>query len=210
MGKHKKGGNIYTYLLKDEREGLIKIGKTSVPQNRFNTLCTVGKVYPIVLLLGDIEKELHERFKDVRVDHPDTHKGGYTEYFKLGGKLDKFIEEHVEDVPFIGPAQLGEAAIKKKLMVSYSDPGTMWDFNKSVYGTYFIGIALLKHVNAITDSLSPTTIEVSNIENKVAMTSGMYNKLLNYRVLISDTKDTEGHKRIDLRDSGVSVYILVL
>jgi hypothetical protein len=83
---------VYTYVLKDIKKNIYKIGKTADPHARFKSLCKKGRVMPIALVNKDIEGVLHKEYADNRIFNEEYKMNGATEWFKPGGKFDKFIE----------------------------------------------------------------------------------------------------------------------
>jgi hypothetical protein len=173
---------IYTYVLKDVDNDIFKIGKTSVPQTRFNKLCIKDRIYPIALYTGDFEKELHKEFKENRVDHPDKSMGGYTEFFKRGGKFDAFLSDIEEvEVPYCRVTDL----IKEMMelgKVQLSDPFILWDISNDKFGWYSIGKIVLEGLGKIKDggygNITVYSKEVSYIEHKLAITARLYDDIL--------------------------------
>ncbi|MCK5788523.1 MAG: GIY-YIG nuclease family protein [Chlamydiia bacterium] len=94
----------YTYVLKDRERNLYKVGKTTNPKSRFRQLCIPGELEPIKLFAEDIEKELHDRYKEFRLKKHPVYNDGKTEYFSYGGKFAEFIDDLDTDVlPFYTP-----------------------------------------------------------------------------------------------------------
>lgn len=174
---------IYTYILKDVDNDIFKIGKTSIPQNRFDSLCTKDRVYPIALYSGDHEKELHEAFKSNRTDHPDTSVGGYTEYFKRGGKFNEFIEPiESAKIPYCKPTTLVKEMMEVGKVI-LADPFLLYELTEDRFGWYTLGKKLLQGLGKIHDNgrgwIEPKSNEVSYIENKLAITAELYDDILN-------------------------------
>ncbi|MCK5788249.1 MAG: GIY-YIG nuclease family protein [Chlamydiia bacterium] len=97
---------VSTYILHDKVRDIYKIGKSSDPKVRIKTLCIPGEVEPIKLFNEDLEKKLHEEFKEYRIDHP-LYKDGGTEWFKYGGKFKEYIDAlEKEQIPFYTPHSL--------------------------------------------------------------------------------------------------------
>lgn len=57
---------IYTYLFYRPEDGLTKIGRTKSPQQRFSTLGGHKNLKVIALILGDMERSLHDYHKTER------------------------------------------------------------------------------------------------------------------------------------------------
>jgi hypothetical protein len=67
---------MFTYLFKRQSDGLVKIGKSSSPISRIESLSrTHGKLDPLAVMAGDVEIKLHRQFHGLRI------KG---EWFSLG------------------------------------------------------------------------------------------------------------------------------
>jgi len=143
---------MYTYILKDVDNDIFKIGKTSVPQNRFDQLCTKDRLYPVALYSGDHEKELHDAFKDNRVDHPDVTLGGYTEFFKRGGKFSEFIEPiEYAKIPYCKPKSLLMEMMETGKVI-LADPFLLYELTESRFGWYELGKKLLQALGKIHDN----------------------------------------------------------
>lgn len=105
-----------TYVLEDRVQGIYKIGQTTKVAARLRQLCIPGKIVPLKIYNEDLEKELHTRFADCRVDNPEKSAGGgYTEWFtpslSAGGKLQSFIVDigaEGNSYPFYTPHALYE------------------------------------------------------------------------------------------------------
>jgi len=82
----------YTYLFYSTETRLTKIGRTISPKRRFNTLGGNKKLKVIALLLGDMERSLHDFHKSDRVTG---------EWFNLSKEvLDKYSSDYgVQDLP---------------------------------------------------------------------------------------------------------------
>lgn len=174
---------IYTYILKDVDNDIFKIGKTSIPQNRFDKLCMKDRVYPVALYAGDHEKELHEAFKSNRTDHPDISVGGYTEYFKRGGKFSEFIEPiESAKIPYCKPMNLVKEMMETG-KVLLADPFLLYELTDDKFGWYTLGKILLQGLGKIHDNgggwVEPKSRDVSYIEHKLAITSDLYDEILN-------------------------------
>jgi len=174
----------YTYILKDVDNDLFKIGRTSNPQVRFDSLCIKDRLYPVALFKGDHELELHKEFKENRVEHPDKTMGGYTEFFKRGGKFDDFVKKFEEsEVPYCKPTALVKEMMEAGKVI-LSDPFMLWDIQNDKFGWYRLGNILLRGLGKLEDKGPKGGIvvhgkDISNINNKIAITARLYDDILN-------------------------------
>jgi hypothetical protein len=74
---------VMTYVIKNPDLGLIKIGRTRDVSARIKALQTGAgiKLSTLAIIVGDIEKELHQRFADLRV---------FGEWFRDDGRIEEF------------------------------------------------------------------------------------------------------------------------
>lgn len=142
---------MYTYVLKDSKLGIYKIGKTKNPHGRFKSLCVRGIITPIALINRDVEKKLHRTYKANRVRHPYFKKNGGTEWFKPGGKFDKFIEKVDTGVslPYITVHEM-VTILREKNVIIIDDLSTKWEVDKNDYSHYMIGREILLMLKFIT------------------------------------------------------------
>ena len=133
----------YTYILKDKKLDIFKIGRSADPNLRFRSLCEQGRIVPIALVPRDIEQAMHKEFKDVRVTHSEFKGNGGTEWFRRGGKFKKMLKKVGErELPFITVHRFMEELLIGNYML-ISEMGTRWELANSVYGYYKIGLKLL-------------------------------------------------------------------
>ena len=80
---------IFTYFLQDE-SGNIKIGKSNNPEKRFSIhqVGNASKLTLILYIIGDIEKQLHQKF--------DFHRIRNSEWFKPNKELNRYIEKRID------------------------------------------------------------------------------------------------------------------
>lgn len=207
MGSNK----VYTYVLKDLVEDLYKIGRTTQPQKRFAKLCELGKVEPLMLIEGDIEKQLHKQFADVRTNHPDTGKAGFTEYFKTGGVLGKFVERNVGgEVPFISPAYIAKTMRAEKNM-RIMDMGSLWKIDNSRYGNYRLGLGVLHILGLIEYEQYGVRVlapGVSYMDGKVVVTKSVFDMCFNVgAVRVTDEPYATGYSSYAVVIEDASVYL---
>jgi len=145
-----KSTTMYTYILKDTELDLFKIGKTRSPIARFRSLCRHGKVYPIALLSKDVEKQLHDMYKDNRVVHTGYKGNGGTEWFKRGGVFDEFIAtvDTGKQIPYISVYGMVEHMLEHSIII-VENQSLLWELAQTDLGYYFMGLAILGLVGAM-------------------------------------------------------------
>lgn len=76
-----------TYLVKNPRTGLIKIGRSISPGQRVRTLSTASgdNLETLLLIPFDMEGELHKKFAEIR---------GVGEWFEDDGRIAEWIEQY--------------------------------------------------------------------------------------------------------------------
>lgn len=210
MGK--KGEQVYTYVLEDIKEGLYKIGRSSRLQTRFASLCEIGVTEPVMVISGDMEQALHKRFKDVRTNHPDETKSGFTEYFKKGGVLSEFVDGNRRgEVPFISPTSLIKGMTKSKSL-RVMDMGTMWTIGNFRFGDYRLGVAVLDLLDYIDDGyngIEVKSVEVSHYDRKLAVTKSLYDELVgsDRQVLVTEAPFGGEYTSVAADMDGEVVYL---
>lgn len=135
---------VYTYILKDLKLKIYKIGRTSSPHSRFQDLCIRGRIEPIALLKKDIELKLHQDFSDFRIDHPDKIvTSGRTEWFKGGGIFKDFTDkiDTGKSFPIISPHRMSEEWVEDDKI--YVDINTRWDMDADVLAYHKLGLTIL-------------------------------------------------------------------
>lgn len=77
-----------TYIVKSQASGLIKIGRSTSPDRRINSLSTAagGKLDIIAIVDNDIERELHLKFSEIRV---------FGEWFMDDGQITSYAKDLV-------------------------------------------------------------------------------------------------------------------
>jgi len=193
----------YTYILKDEKLGIYKIGKTNKPAARFKSLCSLGKVFPIALLSKDIEKTLHKKFAANRCEHKDFKGNGGTEWFKRGGTFDTFIDsiDKGQRLPHISAFKMAEILADAGI-IKVEDIRLMWDIKNSDYGLYFVGMAVLEAIKAIDAEYGSRVLkgyekDIHIIDRKILISERLVNDLLdNHRLVLGTDRSklsfTEG------------------
>lgn len=146
----KKPKTVYTYILKDIKLDIFKIGKTTSPPSRFKNLCKRGVVVPLALADEDVEEKLHGMFAENRVEHPGYINNGATEWFKRGGKFDEFLTRFDENefLPYITPHEFVVDFIARGLMILDS-VNTSWELEQNVFAHYFLGLEILRALGYI-------------------------------------------------------------
>lgn len=182
----------YTYVLKDLVKGIYKIGKTTNPHIRFNSLCLRGRIYPIALVNRDIEAKLHSEYADNRVVHPDYKGNGGTEWFKPGGKFDIFIKtiDTGKIIPYITINTMMKELIEANV-IRVNDPSTEWELSQSKYGYYYVGVEILVMLGFLKRSIgkklfSEEPNKIMLIGNKVSISEEVIEKIkVGYVVFLS-------------------------
>ena len=144
---------MYTYILKDSKLGIYKIGKTKYPLARFKSLCVRGVITPIALVNRDVEKKLHAEYKENRVNHPDFDHNGGTEWFKKGGKFDAFIAkvDTGTSLPYITLHEMVTILLESGC-IHVPDSSTQWEVDGHDFSRYKIGLELLHMLKFIERS----------------------------------------------------------
>lgn len=184
-----------TYVLYDKATKLYKIGRTSNPVQRFSKLCTRG-IVPMLLLEGDLEKELHTQFSANRVSHPEE-VDGRTEYFRRGGKIDTGFNtfadavDIAEELPYLSVTKLiGEMIRKGKLVLD--DPLLVLETDKR-FAQHDIGLGILISLGIIQrhpdGTLHSTSPHILTYARTFLISRKLYDNIYNKSVIrISATK----------------------
>ena len=175
---------VYTYILKDIKRDIYKIGRTSDPHQRFKGLCKEGKVYPIALISTDVEKDLHEQFSSNRMFNKEYRGDGGTEWFARGGKFNDFIDsvDTGKTIPFITLHKMTKLLIKQGV-IKVRDSIIEWELDKSKFGFYSIGITVLSMVGYLSyygnqySTVNPD--EVFIIKRKIAISERLIKSISN-------------------------------
>lgn len=186
---------MYTYILKDIKLGIYKIGRSNDPHNRFRSLCIRGRVVPIALVNNDIEKKLHKEFAENRTTHNDFIGNGSTEWFKRGGKFNKFIDtvEKEYSLPYITLHSFIEELLSDNIM-TISDASTTWEISNMVYAYHTIGARLLYMVGKLgmvgEKIVDKNILGISIIRGKIALSEGLIEEIKkNYTFFIAADYD---------------------
>lgn len=108
---------VYTYILKDLKRNLYKIGQSTNPKQRFRQLCIPGELIPIYLFDTNIEGALHKEYAEYRLKNHPKYIDGKTEYFSYGGRFAEFVNKlDVKILPFYSPHNLYLFLETQKLM----------------------------------------------------------------------------------------------
>jgi hypothetical protein len=173
---------MYTYVLKDVKLDIFKIGRTTTPTARFKSLCVRGRVMPIALAGEDIEKVLHDKFAENRMTHPDFPLNGGTEWFRRGGQLDEFIEgiDKGYFLPYITVHQMLMEFLESGT-VKTSDAITQWELSQSTYGYYLLGLKLLVMLKIINEEAVGLTTKYNKhvmiLNRKISVSEAMIEKI---------------------------------
>jgi hypothetical protein len=180
---------MYTYVLKDLVQGIYKIGKTKDPSKRLNALCTYGRVVPIALVEKDVEALLHEKFADTRIVNEEA-QGGRTEWFKRGGKIDKFLDkiDTGKSIPYITPARAVNIMIEGGNLF-YRDRAVAWEVDQIETGKFYIGIEVLYRAGLLKATkpkiISNDTSKVTTYREVIAISEEALRNVMNeYEVSI--------------------------
>jgi len=135
---------MYTYILKDLKEDIFKIGKTKDPIKRFKDVCIRDRIIPVYLVRKDREKELHEKFEDARITHPEK-VSGRTEYFKRGGSFTKTAEwaDKQAPIPYLSPGVMVKA-LEESHTLRYDSVTVDFELESEVTAKYLLGLGILK------------------------------------------------------------------
>ena len=188
---------MYTYVLKDLVQEIYKIGKTTDPAKRFSVLCELGKVVPIALVEKDVEAELHARFAENRIVN-ESASNGKTEWFRTGGKIDKFINkiDTGKSLPYITVARMVNHLLASNV-IKYRDSMVSWEIEQAETGLFYIGLEILYQTGFATrikSGFSPkSTAEVTMYKEKITVAESVISHIIeNYTVeLFSDCVDKE-------------------
>jgi len=182
---------VYTYVLKDLKEKIYKIGKTTSPHQRFKSLCIRNEVIPIALISRDIESDLHFMYRQNRIQHPRYKGNGGTEWFKPGGKFDEFIEKVDKGrvIPYITLTEMVRELHKSRVL-EVDDPIALWEINQNDYSLYNIAIEILKMLGYISPEgfnlINQDTKNILLIGKKVTISEEVINNIKNnYKIYIS-------------------------
>ena len=181
---------MYTYILYDRKYKLYKIGRSSSPYKRFDSVCIKGRTRPICLLTGDMEADLHARFKTNRLDHPENFLSGYTEYFKLGGAFTHFIT----DLPKVAIPSCSIGSLIPALLVKTISSVFTWQMDNDIFAHYKIGLALLKWKKLITLNDKKRVLSINKHvhteSNKVWITEELFDNFVdNIQIDLSEVPD---------------------
>lgn len=142
----------YTYILKDKKLDIYKIGKTKNPPSRFQNLCAREEIVPIALISKDVEKDLHTLFDSNRMNINTKAESGRTEWFKYGGVFAEFIDtlDVEKTIPFLSAHYIIKSLVKKNRfkVLGYSSD---WKFSQIGTGYYVTGYNMLKALKVIID-----------------------------------------------------------
>lgn len=212
-----RSGTMYTYILKDLERDIYKIGKTTEPHKRFKSLCRRGKVVPIALLSKDREKEMHEDYAENRIIHPDYPGNGGTEWFKRGGKFDKFINRIDKGltIPYISAHGMVAELVEDGVIV-IGDTNTEWEIKQNDFSFYLIGIEILKMSGYIQQAgnyfINKDNLHIHIIGKKVSVSEHLieemkkkYRFYLTYSKYTTIVKDFYNKKLFDSRARKVSL-----
>jgi len=178
---------VYTYILKDEKLCLYKIGRTTDPIKRFKDTCIRGRITPFYLVAKDRELELHKKFKKLRVTHPENIEGR-TEYFKRGGVFTTTADwiDKRKELPYLSPLVLLED-LEKAGVVKYDSITIEFELESLNFGRYALALKIIDNISTREDLKN-----VLRIKRKVAVTEGFIKKILDgYKIRVSFT---EGRK----------------
>lgn len=191
-----RSGSMYTYILKDIERDIFKIGKTTEPHSRFKNLCRRGKVVPIALLHRDVEKGLHADYADNRIEHPDYPGNGGTEWFRRGGKFDKFIKRIDKGltIPYISAHGLVSELIDEGVII-IGDTNTEWEIKQNDFSFYLIGVEILKMCGYIQQAgnyyINQDNLHIHVIGKKISVSEKLLENLKeNYRFYLTYSKYT--------------------
>jgi hypothetical protein len=212
-----RSGSMYTYILKDIERGIYKIGKTTEPHSRFKSLCKRGKVVPIALLQRDVEKELHLKYSENRIEHPDYSGNGGTEWFRMGGRFDKFIARVDKGltIPYISAHGLVEELIEAGTII-VGDTNTEWEIKQNDFSFYLIGVEILKMSGYIQQAgnyfINKDNLHIHVIGKKISVSEHLiehlkktYRFYLTYSKYTTIVKDFYNKKLFDSRARKVSL-----
>ena len=143
-------GKTYTYILKDTKLDLYKIGRTKNPPARFQSLCALKEIIPIAIIDEDVESSLHEIFDDNRIDLNAKVESGKTEWFKRGGTFDAFIDsmDDAKSIPFLSPHYVVKELLNRKKfkILGYN---SNWKFSQIDAAQYLVGYKILEILGVI-------------------------------------------------------------
>ena len=184
---------VYTYVLKDIKRNIYKIGKTADPHARFKSLCVPGKVLPIALVKKDVEDILHKEYAENRIFNEEYRMNGATEWFKPGGKFDKFIATVDKGIflPYITIHTMTKTLIENNV-IRLNDSNTEWELAQSTFGYYFIGLEILKMLGYVKKAgkiiLSGDVDNILLIGRRISVSEEVIENIKkNYIVFISHT-----------------------
>jgi hypothetical protein len=178
---------VYTYILKDIKKDLFKIGRTKDPVKRFRDTCYRGKIVPYYLMAEDRELELHTKFKDMRVVHPDD-ISGRTEYFKRGGTFTETAEwvDKKDPLPFLSPMVMMDDLERSGNLI-YDSITVSFELSADAYGLYTLSLAILDMLD-LKDDIK----YILKVANKVAVSEALIDHIKkNYKIRVSFTVGTE-------------------
>lgn len=197
MSNETTGRVIYTYILKDIENDIYKIGKTTAPLRRFKSLCIKDKVVPIALVAKDVEKELHELYKDNRIINEEYVRNGMTEWFKKGGKFTEFIKgiDNGRVLPYITIYSLFEYLLENTTVLM-ADQSTAWEISQEDLGYFFIMRRIMKALKMIKYSgghFVPTkkfSDDILIIQKRISVNNNILDYITNnYDIFISTEKN---------------------
>ena len=182
---------VYTYVLKDIKRNIYKIGKTADPHARFKSLCRKGKVLPIALVRKDVEDQLHKEYAENRMFNEEYKMNGATEWFRPGGKFDAFIAtvDKGKFLPYITVHTMTKQLIEDNC-IRLNDSTVEWELAQSTFGYYFIGLELLKMLGYIKKAgdilISENKHDVMLIGRRASVSDKVYEDIRdNYMVCIA-------------------------
>jgi len=181
---------MFTYILKDKKLNIYKIGKTTNPPNRFRALCKLPEIVPIALIDADYESVLHEMFDSNRIILNDKVDSGKTEWFKSGGKFDEFIDDMDQTLtlPYMSPHILIDKleSVGKFKVYGYNSD---WKFSQIDVGRYMVGTRVLEALNVIKNGIVLPDFEkyVDTFNSKVILNEEVIKYIVdNYDVGITE------------------------
>jgi len=182
-----------TYILYDKRFDVYKIGRSKQVDKRLRKLCIKG-IEPYTIFEGDIEAELHERFKEYRINHPDKEIiDGHTEWFKFGGKFKEFIGDTNKTTCYYLNTYSIYTGMNELNLVEYDSPQTEHELEfLDEYYKLKIGqklLILLGYIYYGPEGYGTNHPGISIKGYKILMTKEVYNEIVgNYKVTIVNNR----------------------
>ena len=195
----------YTYILRDSKLNIYKIGKTTNPPDRFHSLCKLEEITPIALIDEDFENSFHELFDDNRIIINNKVESGKTEWFKKGGRFDSFLDTLNTDftIPYLSPHALIEALDKKGnfRVIGYN---SVWVFSQITAGKYIVGLKVLEKLDVIKgNNIEEDFISYADIfNNKVILNEELVDYLSDsYDIFITERGNEDSFSDLRTEDS---------